>query len=45
MKNRTTLQVKKEVLQELKKCKKYERETNNEVLKRLINKYRRMYKK
>lgn len=36
MKNRTTLQVEREVLGQLKGIKKYPRETNNDVLKRLI---------
>lgn len=36
MKKRTTLQVEKEMLEELRKCKKYPRETYNDALKRLI---------
>lgn len=38
MKNRTTLQTEKAVLEELRKCKKYKRETYTDVLKRLIRK-------
>lgn len=41
MKNRTTLQVKKEILVELRKCKRFEKETYNEVLKRLMKKSRK----
>jgi len=38
MKKRTTLQVEKTTLEKLKKIKKYPRETNNDVLIRLIKK-------
>lgn len=38
MKNRTTLQVERDILNQLKGIKKYPRETNNDVLKRLIRK-------
>lgn len=36
MNNNTTINIEKKVREELKKCKKYERETYNETLKRLI---------
>jgi len=36
MRKRTTLQVEREMLKELKSCKNFERETYNEVLKRLL---------
>jgi hypothetical protein len=38
MKERTTLQVERKTLKKLVKLKKYPRETNNEVLIRLIKK-------
>lgn len=38
MEKRTTLQVERDTLSLLKGVKKYPRETNNEVLKRLIKK-------
>ena len=42
VKDRTTIQLKKAILKELKSCKKYERETYNEVLKRLIRKEKKI---
>lgn len=42
MKSRTTLQIEKEILEELKKAKKYKRETYNEVLARLLKKRRKI---
>ena len=38
MKNRTTLQLRKEIREQLRKCKKYPRETYEDTLKRLIKK-------
>jgi predicted CopG family antitoxin len=38
MKNRTTIQLPREVRKELSELRKYERETYSEIIKRLINK-------
>ena len=45
MKNRTTIQIRRDIRKELEKCKKYDRETYNDLLKRLIARDRKEVKK
>lgn len=44
MTNRTTINIEKQVREELNKCRKYKRETYDEILKRLIKDKRRLKK-
>jgi len=44
MVNRTTINIDKEIRDELNKCKKYKRETYDETLKRLIKDKKRLQK-
>ena len=45
MANNTTININKEVRADLQKCKKYKRETYDEILKRLIKNDKRKLKK
>jgi len=42
MTNRTTINIEKEIASDLRSCKKYKRETYDEVLKRLIKDKKRV---
>jgi len=42
MTNKTTIQIKKEVLQELKKAKKYRRESYCDQIKRMLKKEKKI---
>ena len=42
MTNRTTINIEKEIAKDLRECKKYKRETYDEVLSRLLKDKRRL---